>query len=165
MERHVGLEVVAVVIRVGLGLWFAISGISKVFFTGLDQFTRDVAAYRMVVQPLDAVVAYVVPWVEIVAGLCLAVGVMRRGAIVCIAGLVAMFAAAVGWAWMQGIEGIDCGCYGRGVALVYWKKALELSGYAVALAWLWWAESWRSGNRGTAAPETSQELPGTAHRG
>jgi len=147
MERNVGLTVVALALRVILGVWFAISGIIKVFFTGLDQFTRDVANYRMVVAPLDAVVAYTVPWVEIVAGLLLMLGVLRRGAIVAIAGLVAMFAAAIGWAWSQGLD-ISCGCLGTAEAMNYWGKSLELTGYAVVLGWLWWVETSGNGSAG-----------------
>jgi uncharacterized membrane protein YphA (DoxX/SURF4 family) len=150
MERNFGVAVVALVLRVILGVWFAISGIIKVFFTGLDQFTRDVANYRMVVAPLDAVVAYTLPWLEIVAGILLMLGLLRRGAILAISGLVAMFVVAIGWAWSQGLD-ISCGCQGGAEAMNYWGKALELTGYAVVLGWLWWVET-RGGGSTDGAP-------------
>ena len=60
-------EVVALVLRVMLGCWFAYSGGLKIFGTGLDRFLADVANYRMVGPPLDAWVAYGVPWAELIA--------------------------------------------------------------------------------------------------
>ena len=44
-------------LRVGLGLWFVWSGSQKVFVSGLDRFTQDVANYQMVRSPLDALTA------------------------------------------------------------------------------------------------------------
>jgi putative oxidoreductase len=133
-------DVAALIARVLLGTWFAYSGGLKIFGTGLDRFTRDIANYRLVAAPLDAVAAYTVPWVELVAGLCLVLGVLRRGAILSVAGLVVVFAICVGWAWSQGLD-ISCGCHGGDAPIRYWHKAGEFAGYFVVLAWLWWGET------------------------
>ncbi len=133
-------QVAALVVRVVLGLWFAYSGGQKIFVTGLDRFTRDVANYRLVGPPLDAVVAYTVPWVELVAGFCLILGILRRGSILTIAGLVVVFSVAIGWAWSQGLD-ISCGCLGSDAPINYWLKAAELCGYLLVLGWLWRIEA------------------------
>ena len=108
-------EVVALVLRVMLGCWFAYSGGLKIFGTGLDRFLADVANYRMVDPPLDAWVAYGVPWVELVAGVCLMLGILRHGALLAVFGLVLFFSVAVGSAWVRGLD-ISCGCHGGDVA-------------------------------------------------
>ena len=136
-------------LRVGLGLWFVWSGSQKVFVSGLDRFTQYVANYQMVKAPLDALVAYTVPWVEIVAGLCLALGLLRRGTLLALCGLVTAFAVAIGWAWVHQLN-IACGCHGGDAPIRYWWKVLEFTAYYAAFAFLWWMEVRRHAARGSA---------------
>ena len=126
----------ALAARILLGGWFIYSGGIKVFGTGLGRFTRDIANYQIVAPPLDAIAAYTVPWFEIVAGACLLVGLCRRGAILTLAGLVAVFAFCIGWAWVHQLD-ISCGCHGGDAPIRYWSKAAEFAGYWLMLAWLW----------------------------
>ena len=133
------IEALAVITRVILGCWFVYSGGVKIFGTGLDRFTRDIANYKLVGPPLDAVAAYSVPWFEIVAGLCLMLGMFRRGAILTVAGLVVVFSICIGWAWAHQLD-ISCGCHGSDAPIQYWNKVIEFTGYFAALAWLWWVE-------------------------
>ncbi len=125
--------------RVVLGCWFVYSGGYKVFGSGLDRFTRDIANYKLVAPPYDAVASFTVPWFEIVAGLCLMLGLLRRGAILTITGLVCVFAFCIGWAWYHQLD-ISCGCHGGDTKIQYWAKAAEFTGYYLVLAWLWWLE-------------------------
>ena len=134
------MNIAALIARVLLGTWFAYSGGVKIFGSGLDRFTRDVANYQLVKAPWDAVAAYTVPWLELVAGLCLMLGILRRGAILTVAGLVVVFSISVGWAWHKGLD-ISCGCHGGDAPIQYWHKAAEFLGYFVVLGWLWWVES------------------------
>jgi uncharacterized membrane protein YphA (DoxX/SURF4 family) len=129
----------ALALRVALGAWFTYSGGLKIFVTGLDRFTRDVGNYKLVSAPLDAVAAYTVPWVEVIGGLCLMLGVLRKGTLLAMTGLVLTFATAVGWAWSKNLD-ISCGCHGGDTRLNYWTKAVELTGYLLVLAYLWWVE-------------------------
>lgn len=133
------LRIFAWLLRIGLGLWFIYSGAEKVFFSGLDQFTQAVANYGLVKAPLDAVAAYTVPWVEIVAGLCLATGLFRRGTLLVCCGLVAVFAISVGWAWANHLK-IACGCHGGNEPIQYWWKVAEFAGYYLAFGFLWWQD-------------------------
>ena len=133
-------QVAGLVARVLLGLWFFYSGGVKIFGTGLDRFTHDVANYQLVKAPWDAVAAYTVPWLELVGGVCLVLGILRRGAILVIAGLVGVFSVSVGWAWAKGLD-ISCGCHGGDAPIQYWSKAMEFAGYFALLGWFWWMES------------------------
>lgn len=125
--------------RVLLGGWFIYSGGVKILGPGLDRFTRDIANYQLVGPPLDALAAYTVPWFEIVAGGCLVLGILRRGAILTLAGLVAVFAVCIGWAWAHQLD-ISCGCHGGDAPIRYWNKAAEFAAYWLLLGWLWWRE-------------------------
>lgn len=133
------LTLLAARLRVGLGLWFVWSGCQLAFVSGLTRFTQAVANYEMVGAPLDAVVAYTVPWVEIVGGICLVLGLFRRGAVLVCCGLVTSFAIAIGWAWAHNLN-IACGCHGGDEPIQYWWKVVEFYSYYEALAFLWWME-------------------------
>ena len=132
-------DVAALIARVVLGCWFVYSGGLKIFGTGLDRFTRDVANYRIVGPPLDVIAAFSVPWLEMIAGVCLMLGILRRGAILTIASLVAVFSVSIGWAWFHKLD-ISCGCHGTDAPIQYWNKVAEFIGYFVLLSWLWWME-------------------------
>ncbi|TAG09739.1 MAG: DoxX family membrane protein [Verrucomicrobia bacterium] len=129
-------NIVAVACAVALGAWFVYSGGAKIWVAGLDRFTTEIANYRLLKAPLDAVLAYTLPWAEIAGGLCLMAGVWRRGAILWIASLVVLFSGAVGWAWFHQLD-IRCGCHGSDAMLDYPWKAAELLGYLVVLGFLW----------------------------
>lgn len=130
---------VALALRLGLGVFFVWSGWVKVFKTGLDDFTRAVGNYKIVVSPWDAVVAYTIPWVEMVVGFCLIVGFWKRGALWALAGLVGVFAFGVGQAWARNLN-IACGCLGNpdGSPMNYSLKFVEFGAYWFAILLIWW---------------------------
>ena len=100
---------VALVLRVCLGALLLYTGGEKLF--RLDDFTRDVANYRMVLAPWDAVIAYTLPCFELVTGLCLLLGLLVRGALMLSTGMVLAFLVATVQAWYFGFD-INCGCFG-----------------------------------------------------
>jgi uncharacterized membrane protein YphA (DoxX/SURF4 family) len=139
MKTASRIAALAVIARVLLGLWFIYSGAVKIFGSGLERFTRDIANYQLVGPPLDAIAAYTVPWFEIFAGACLWLETLRRGAILTLAGLVLVFCVCIGWAWIQQLD-ISCGCHGSDAPIRYWNKVAEFTAYYILLAWLWWQE-------------------------
>jgi uncharacterized membrane protein YphA (DoxX/SURF4 family) len=149
---------VELALRLALGGWFVRSGWKKVFQIGLDEFTRAVGNYKIVYAPWDAVVAYTVPWVEMVVGLCLILSLWKRGALLALAGLVAFFAVGVGHAWSKGLN-IACGCNGNpdGSPMNYTWKFAEYCAYRLAILF-----NWCIGRRGTGHVfgGTKMKLPG-----
>ncbi|MFD0894482.1 DoxX family protein [Luteolibacter ambystomatis] len=133
------LPILALILRVLLGAWFVYSGGEKVFGTGLAEFTRAVGNYRMVPVPWEAVIAYTLPWFEIVAGLCLVLGFLRKGALLLVAGMTTVFAIAVGHAWREGLN-IACGCRGSDAPMSYGGKFAEFAAYFAVIAFVWWQE-------------------------
>jgi uncharacterized membrane protein YphA (DoxX/SURF4 family) len=150
-------QVATLIARVSLGAWFVYSGGFKIFSSGLDRFTRDVGNYQLVGPPLDAIAAYSVPWFELIAGVCLMLGILGRGAILTIAGLVVMFSVSVAWAWKNGLD-ISCGCHGGDAPIQYWYKAAEFAGYFILLAWLWRMETFVQQAAGVSSCGTDDTL-------
>lgn len=146
-------EFVALILRVAMGAWFVYAGGLKIFGSGLEQFVKDIENYKLLSGELAVAVAYFIPWLEVVAGLCFMLGILRTGAWWAMFGLVMAFTVSVGSAWWRGLD-ISCGCLGGSEKISYWRKALEFAAYFAALAWIAWVD-WRK------PPELENSLPET----
>ena len=129
----------ALALRLALGGYFVWSGYQKVFVHGLSEFTRAVANYKMVYEPWDAVVAYTVPWVEMVCGVLVVLGLWKRGALWGLAGLVAGFAVGVAHAQAHKLN-IACGCAGDpdGPPMNYSLMFAKFGGLWLAIFLIWY---------------------------
>lgn len=132
-------KIVPLALRIALGGWFVVSGGLKLWVGGLDLFTRQIGNYQLpfISPPWDAAAAYTVPWLEIVLGVMLVAGWWTRAVLGVLAGLVAVFAVCVGWAWARNLN-IACGCLGGEAPIHYWGKVAEFAGYYLAIGVLWW---------------------------
>jgi uncharacterized membrane protein len=97
------------VFRVVLGGLFVYAGVVKVL-EPLD-FAQNIRNYALVGQSLSFIAAIVLPWLEILAGACLVVGVWKRGAALAISGLLVFFIALTVVTMIRGLD-VDCGCFG-----------------------------------------------------
>jgi hypothetical protein len=102
-------KTVLVVFRVVLGGLFVYAGVVKVL-EPLD-FAQNIRNYALVGQSLSFIAAIVLPWLEILAGACLVVGVWKRGAALAISGLLVFFIALTVVTMIRGLD-VDCGCFG-----------------------------------------------------
>ena len=144
-------EMLALALRVTMGAYFTYTGGMKIFVTGLDRFAVDIANYKMLSEGMSLAAAYILPWAEIVAGICFMLGVLRKGSWLAMLGMVTVFAYAIGSAWSRGLN-ISCGCTGGTEKISYWAKAAEFSGYYLALGFIAWS-AWRGGSgKKTDAP-------------
>ncbi len=135
------VQKVALVLRVLMGAWFVYAGALKIFGSGLDRFVTDIGNYKLVTGHAAIATAYLIPWVEVVAGLCFMLGILRKGAWLAMLGLVLAFSISVGSAWWRGLD-ISCGCLGGVEKISYWRKAAEFAVYFAVLGYLAWVE-WR----------------------
>ena len=124
--------------RLALAAVFLISGVLK----AVDPDTTYVAvrAYDVLPKAGVAVVATVLPWLEIALGLLLLAGVATRVVAAIGAALLLVFVAGVTQAWARGLS-IDCGCFGGGGAVEpgktsYGTEILRDLGFLVMAAWL-----------------------------
>ena len=118
----------ALVLRVGVGAFFAWTGGEKLF--RLADFTQNVANFKMLMAPWDAVLAYTLPWFELVAGVLLLLGLWTRGALTVVAAMTAAFVVGISQAWYRGLA-ISCGCFGKSDEVSNYP--LHLVGLAVLL--------------------------------
>lgn len=103
--------VLFLLLRVGVGGLFVWAGVSKV--GDPFRFSQQILNYHLVDQPVAASMALYLPWLEIVCGLSLAVGLWRRGAVAVLSALIVIFTLALLSAWWRRLD-LDCGCFAAG---------------------------------------------------
>jgi len=123
---------------VALGGIFFYAGLQKHYHNW--DFTEAVLAYQLGPMWLAGVVAAVLPWVELVAGGLLIMGLKRRSCLLLIALLAASFLVILVVTLARGLK-IDCGCglfFQRQVGLVPILEDLVLLAWAAGLyRWEW----------------------------
>ena len=126
-------------VRIGLGLLFIWSGVTKLVQPGV--FREAVVNFQLLPPWAVEPVVRLVPWWEICGGAALVLGWATAGAAALTAGLLALFSAAIASAMARGITG-DCGCFGPGMdRSIGWAALLEdlaLLGAALGVLWRWW---------------------------
>lgn len=129
----------SLIVRLFLGGLFVYMGVNKIGHP--VAFLKQIHLYDMLpVAPPQAMnlTAIALPWVEVICGLALILGLWRRGSAVLIALMLGVFTPAIfsralsihqteGTPFLE--VAFDCGC-GAGV-VVTWKKLLENSGLFV----------------------------------
>ena len=109
MRSPSALPALGVVVRLTAAAIWLVAGVGKVL--DLEQFHAQVGQYQLLPHALEAPFAYALPFVEILVGLYLAVGLLTRAAAAVGCVLMVMFLVAQGQAWARGLS-LDCGCFG-----------------------------------------------------
>jgi uncharacterized membrane protein YphA (DoxX/SURF4 family) len=135
MQPKTPVEYVVLALRVGMGLWFAAIGGDKLFRVGPVAFSRQVAEFGILQDPWNLMVAYMVPWLELLSGLALMASVLHRGAVRVLLGLTGIFLFANGQAIWRGLDP-DCGCFGEWFELGLASKMVMLTLQLAVLAYL-----------------------------
>ena len=78
-------------------------------------FAKDVYNYQILPDALVNLTALVLPWLELVLGLCLLAGVWMPGAVLSANGLLLVFLAALLFNMARGLD-VNCGCFSTGSA-------------------------------------------------
>lgn len=110
-------------LQVLLAGFFAWSGWQKL--QDLSSFTKSVGNFQfdyeiiwngearnLFAEPVDAWIAYAVPWFEIVAAIALLIPFTRLAGGLILIGLLGAFNAGLYYAWDLGITDLKCGCHG-----------------------------------------------------
>ena len=131
-------DIVGTAARLGLAAVFLISGVIKAIDP--DATYVAVRAYDLLPKLGVALVAGVLPWLEIVIGLLLLAGIATRAVAVVSAVLLLGFMAGVAQAQARGLS-IDCGCFGGGGAVdpgqtTYGRELLRDAGFLLLAGWL-----------------------------
>lgn len=96
-------------IRVVLGSVFVWSGILKI--REPLEFAQNVANYRIFPAEISFLAGIVLPWVELICGVLLIIGLFRNAGALILVGLLCAFLVLIVTTMIRGID-VDCGCFG-----------------------------------------------------
>ena len=102
---------ISLLVRLGLAAVFLTAGALKV--SDLDASGRAVVAYELMPPDVAMVVGAVQPFVELMLGLLLLLGLATRLAASISAAILVIFISGIVSAWARGLN-IDCGCFSKG---------------------------------------------------
>lgn len=105
------LSGIGFVVRLVLGCMFLVSTLGKI--RQPYDFLGDVYGYELVGPKLGMLTAMVLPWTELLVGICLLGSIFVGGALLVSAGMGVMFTFALSWAMYHELD-ISCGCFGAG---------------------------------------------------
>jgi putative oxidoreductase len=92
-----------------LAAFFVVAGIAKI--VDPPSFAHEIHNYKMVPGALVNGMALILPWLEVVAGVALFLGIARRTAAKVLGILLLVFIVALGVNLARG-HPVDCGCFG-----------------------------------------------------
>ncbi len=96
-------------LRLAVGGAFLLAGALKI--ADPAKFAVDVGNYRLLPHELNNLVAILIPWIEVVAGVFVLAGIWLRAAALVITSLTVMFFFVILSALARGLN-MDCGCFG-----------------------------------------------------
>ncbi len=108
MTRRSLRDAALLALRLYLGGIFVFASVHKILDPA--SFALDVATYGILPPELVNLVALVLPWVELVAGLMLAVGFRTAAGALLVDGMLLVFIAALASALHRGVD-TSCGCF------------------------------------------------------
>jgi uncharacterized membrane protein YphA (DoxX/SURF4 family) len=138
--RERWLDVVGTVARLFLGVVLIWAGASKVGHPLTAQ--RAVQAYEIFPDAVANTIGLALPFLEIVLGVLLVLGLFTRPVAIVSTLLMVAFIVGIAQAWARGLT-IDCGCFGGGGVIgakdtKYPQEIARDASFALAGAWLWW---------------------------
>ncbi|MEK7248956.1 MAG: MauE/DoxX family redox-associated membrane protein [Bacteroidota bacterium] len=126
--------------RLFVGFIFVLASINKI--ADPNAFAVSIANYKIIEPPLTLLIATVLPWIELLCGLCLLFGIMMRGSSFLVMIMLIVFTAGVISGIVRGLD-ISCGCFSQDPAVgkLGWTKILENLTLIAISMFLWYAKS------------------------
>lgn len=113
---------IILIFRLSLGAMFIYVSMDKI--NDPSTFSDDIRAYQIVPFGFENFLAIILPWLELLTGLALVIGVMVDGAALLSMGLLVVFIIAISSAILRGFN-IECGCGLKEDEIVGAQKLLE----------------------------------------
>ena len=88
------------------------------------KFARDIANYHIVPFGLENSIAIILPWLELLIGAGIILGIFLDGSVVLSGSFLILFICMIFQAMMRGFN-IECGCGLKEGEMVGWSKILE----------------------------------------
>jgi hypothetical protein len=108
LKRILDNAYLVLLLRLLLGVLFIYASIGKI--TQPEAFARNIADYQILPIVLVNFTAIILPWLELICGLCLVFGFKVRSAVLLVIFLMLIFDFAVFDALVRGLQ-IRCGCF------------------------------------------------------
>jgi putative oxidoreductase len=151
VKRYLAHPWLTIRVQLALGAIFVIAAIPKI--ADPPSFAHMIYNYRLVPASLINLSALVMPWVELLAGLALILGVWKTAARNLVGILLAVFIIAIGINLARD-NAIDCGCFNvadRGKT--HEQRIFDMKvdvvrdlGMLLMVAQLWWAKKREQGD-------------------
>ncbi len=106
----IGNKYILLFFRLAVGGVFIWAGLLKIF-DPLD-FAQNIANYRIFSQTVSLFLALIIPWIEVICGLLLVLGIFRETASFMISGSLVVFLVLIIVTLIRGLD-IECGCFGN----------------------------------------------------
>ena len=102
------MNLLVMVCRIFLGFMFIYASLDKIM--NPEEFAKQIGYYKALPFGLENLLAIVLPWVELIVGICLIAGLLVDGATVLSILMMLVFILAISQAMLRGID-ITCGCF------------------------------------------------------
>lgn len=136
------LNILLNLIRIALGVIFIYAAIPKIFRP--DEFADAINNYRILPFFLVNIFAICLPFVELLFGLFLIIGLRIKAASFGTLILMTIFIIAIISAWIRGID-INCGCFGTGTESISYKEIIrDILFFGMALITFLKTPKWRT---------------------
>ena len=124
------------ILRLIVGGVFVVAGALKIWEPAA--FATDIGNYRLLPHEAINLLAIMLPWIEVAAGLLLILGIWKRASALVVTVLMIVFLVAIAQALARGLD-IRCGCFGtvdaRKVGILALAQDAALLAMAAWLAW------------------------------
>lgn len=102
------MNLLVMICRIFLGFMFIYASIDKIINPA--EFAKQIGYYKALPFGLENLLAIVLPWLELIVGICLLAGLLVDGATVLSIIMMLVFILAISQAMLRGID-ITCGCF------------------------------------------------------
>jgi putative oxidoreductase len=131
LRRFLAHPLLVSLLRVALGVVFIVASLDKI--QNPEAFATTIANYRLLPYKFINGIAIVLPWLEVVTGTFLVLGVWIRASTMIVWGLLFTFSTAISQALARGLD-ISCGCFTTNAA----AERMSLWTLIWDLLWLSW---------------------------
>jgi hypothetical protein len=112
----------ALAFRLYIGAIFIYASMYKINYTA--EFAETIASYQLAPYWMINFLAIVMPWLELISGVLLVVGIKSKTATAAIAGMLAIFSAVIFLSLVRDIP-IGCGCFSSIGEPMSWTTVLR----------------------------------------
>lgn len=121
LQKMIRNKYILIAFRLVVGGMFIWAGVTKI----IDPlgFAQNIANYRVFPDGISFFLALVVPWIEVICGVFLILGLFRSASALLLSAFLVVFLVLIAATLIRGID-IDCGCFGSLSGKVDYKLIL-----------------------------------------